>query len=273
MSAVSWPFRREGAIQMVHFVALFCLVALIEWIHAIESGAGPLAALGTLPPDVYEWVPVIAGVSVLIPRPDRAGVRAGLGIALFSGLLMVVLDLAATAIVSGPLAAVAGDRIVVVRHRPFSPDHGIPLALRWIAGSVPGAAERLAEYPAEHPRVAVTESLRGLGQLLLVFAIVGIVLGASRWFAKHVRFDNPANEWGAHVVAGWLIGGIVAALVAMGANRLRYTVLFDGAPLGTLIVPYALALLAGAFGFWYASRTGAALRAVAREGPTPHEPD
>ena len=272
MSASCRQDRWKGSLQIAHFGVLLGVVALIEWVYAIESGAGSSAALAVLPQTVSEWLPIIAGVSALVPRGDRSGVRAGLGIALLAGLLVIVLDLVGTAVVSDSLATVAEDR-VEFRHRLFTSEGGIPLALRWITGDVPGAGERLVSYPAEHPRVGVTESLKALGQLLLVFAIVGIVLGASRWFAKHVRFDNPANEWGAHVVAGWLIGGMVAALVGMWANRLRYTVLFDGAPLGTLIVPYALALLGGAFGFWYASRTGVAPRAVARERPTPHEPD
>ena len=264
------PFGWDGASRAIHFAALLFLAALIEWIRSSQSGVGALAGFASLPGAVYGWVPVVAGVSVMIPRADRADVRVGLGVALFATLLMVLLDFVGHAVSSGPLAAVVGDR-VEFRQGLFSSEGGLLLALRWIAGGVSGAGEVLAAYPAAHPRLGVAESLIALGQLPLVFAIVGIVLAVSRWGSTHVRFDKASNEWGAHVVAAWLVSGMVAALASTWAGRLQYAALAEDMALVMLLLPYGAALLVGGFGFYYASRAEAKPSGKVREGLEPHE--
>ena len=87
-----------------------------------------------------------------------------------------------------------------------------------------------------------------------MLATIGLVLAASRWVGAHVHFDRAENERGAHVVLGWLIAGLVTAIVTVWTLRLEQSVLFGEGRLWLMLLPSLTLFALGAAGVWFAGR-------------------
>lgn len=232
----------------IHFGVL---IAAIVGTNALKSEPPSLFAV------LYAWMPLLVGVAVSIRPATRQCIRTSLSVAAAASLLMVVLDVGGPVPESGAPTAVLRDgevRKVETLGSPIDVSW-VRTGVLWIRGDLPGTARQTPAYVPGNPRLTALEALTDLSLFLLCFATPGIVLAVSSWMRRHARFDSSANEAGARIAVAWLVSAAVMFGAQTALASQRFDVLFEGAPLWSLLTPSAGFIALGAAGFLAAARS------------------
>ena len=228
-----------------------------------ESGwaVALLAGLFQLPHDALVGLPVAAGIAVGTASAGPRGVRGAATLLASVVAIMFMMDLWVAPAAERALVDVA--RTAAARW-PTPSDTLMPApveahgALRSLAtlttSGFRGSAVTARTYARDHPRVVAVEALTGVGLFLLPFITLGLVLGVEAWVRRRVLFRSRRDELVATWALAWVIAPLGAGLLLSWSGGRQYGVLFRGAPLWSLLLPYAPFLLLATLGWSSAAR-------------------
>lgn len=113
---------------------------------------------------------------------------------------------------------------------------------------------QIPQYPRDHPRILAISLVRDVSMLVMPFVLIGVVLGLGTWIRDRVRFRSSSDEF----VAQWFIALVVVPLVlgtvTSWSGSYEWRILFGGAPLLLLWVPYLPAGVVAVVGWRAAAR-------------------
>lgn len=211
-----------------HFALLLVLASVFLVASMTLTGSAQPAdasrlqhALRELPESLYWMLGVVAGIVVGTARPAGRTVRDAAMLVLVATVGMLALSMFAM-----PDAGLDGPRVI----KAFE------------AGRVPSTALSTS-YPADHPRIIASETLRQLGMLALPAVLVGVMLGIGAWLDRRVHFRYPRDGVVARWMLSWLLVPGMAAMLLNWSMSYGYDILFRGQPAWIVLLPYVPALV------------------------------
>lgn len=248
-----------------HFLGLIVLaVALKTASDLVPAPAGAAVdALHSLPGYLYGLLPPIAAISVGMVALRPVTFRWALGLALATTALMVALDLitsmpsqsqefgqgAAQRLMRNGRVGVQGVAI------DFADVPASVVFKRLLSQELPGWRATAPTYAADAPRLLAVLAAIKLGYLSLPLVLVGAALGIQAWLDDHVVFRRTIDARVAHIILAWVFVPAGVGLLINWLEGVRFRVLFGGAHLLSLAVPYLPFAVVGVIGWIKVART------------------
>lgn len=249
-----------------HFLLLVLLGSLLYIAgRVVGTGGSAQDAVGaalSLPGFLFDVLPVIAGLAIVTARPSRATLGHARRLAVIVPIMMLFLDSGV-----GPAAF----RAQVRRATGGSSDE-IPPALRTdevvvdAHGSLGAVAQLLRSGEIAHvpetpdradfdaPRVVAIRAGQRLLDMTLPVILIGIALGIIGWLHRRVRFEREIDGRMAQLIIGWTIVPLVVFMVSSWRVSTTFAAIFNGSPLGTVLIPYIPFGIVAAVGWRSASQ-------------------
>lgn len=254
-----------------HLAVLICIALLISVTQHASSfhDRAPDLSWGTIlwfallaSPGRFASLLVVApAIAVGIGYLGRRGMRSAFGVVTVTLLVLIAID-----VWIDPAAGREIDRLARLvpskwpvpgetAPSPVAPMDSIGVlrtAAYLIVEQPREIGERLARYPAGHPRVVAAVTVQNAATFLLPLILAGIVVGASAWVRERVIFRSTRDE----VVARWFLAWVLAfaawRVIGSWSSGYSYEMLFRDGSLWLPLVPYAPFVILGALG-WHAA--------------------
>jgi len=248
------PLRAWRQLALLTFLAvLFVFLADLFTGAPIRAGGwagAPRLALQSLPDALFPMLAVVAGLAVGTMPSDTQMRRSALWIVTVMTGAMLLLATANSVVDSGT--------------RPTA----ISAVVAEVSRSTPVV---LTKYPASHPRVIATETLKRAGMLLLPMILAGMMIGVTSWVHANVIFRAPRSAVIARQVITWILVPGVSVMLISWSDGYSYSVLFRGSTPLLMLLPYLPALALAVVG-WRSTPWAPQLLATASAvSQPPHE--
>ncbi len=250
-----------GARQMwTHFGFLVALAIGLYLVgRSMVGGAGGLATtFSTLPRFLFSVIPVAAGLAAGASLFNQHALRDGARMALVVPVLMLVLESGlGPALHPTPMAPpeVAADQAMSASEETIVNGAGsVRVLMDLVAeGRLQEARQASDRYDFGHPRVLLAEAGRRLLALLAPFILIGLAIGISSWMQAKVRFVGTVDARFAQLLVAWTVIPLAWTVLDMWTEVNKFSALFEGGTIATLLIPHIAFGLLAALG-WRAAR-------------------